>query len=60
MNGTMTAGIGSAAYGNEKLEFDRLWPDAPAYREHPMIFRIKESDRKYHWPLGRRPTAIRH
>jgi len=42
------------AYGNENWEFD----------EHGLMFRriasindlpIPETDRKYHWPLGRRP-----
>jgi nuclear transport factor 2 (NTF2) superfamily protein len=37
------------SYGNENWEFD----------EHGLmrlrIASIKESDRKYHWPLGRRP-----
>lgn len=42
------------AYGNENWEFDE--DGFMAYRhasinEHP----IAESDRKFHWPLGRRP-----
>jgi len=47
-------GMTKQAYGNENWEFD----------EHGLMKRrlasindlpIKESERKYHWPLGRRP-----
>ena len=50
------AGSWFRAYGNENWEFD----------EHGLMRRriasindlpIKETDRKYHWPLGRRPDA---
>jgi len=45
------------SYGNENWEFDEhgLIADAsPASNDAP----IQESERKYHWPLGRRPTII--
>jgi uncharacterized protein len=42
------------AYGNENWEFDE---DGLMRRRHASIndLPIKESERKYHWPLGRRP-----
>jgi uncharacterized protein len=42
------------AYGNENWEFD---DDGLMRVRHACIndLPIKESDRKYHWPLGRRP-----
>jgi uncharacterized protein len=42
------------AYGNENWEFDEdglMRTRHASINEHP----IAESDRKYHWPLGRRP-----
>ncbi|ATG45627.1 DUF1348 family protein [Phaeobacter piscinae] len=42
------------AYGNENWEFDENGYMAHRFasiNEHP----IKEADRKFHWPLGRRP-----
>jgi nuclear transport factor 2 (NTF2) superfamily protein len=42
------------AYGNENWEFDEFGLMAV---RHASIndFEIQESERKYHWPLGRRP-----
>jgi nuclear transport factor 2 (NTF2) superfamily protein len=42
------------SYGNENWEFD---DDGVMQIRHASIndLSIKESDRKYHWPLGRRP-----
>jgi nuclear transport factor 2 (NTF2) superfamily protein len=42
------------SYGNENWEFN---PDGLMQRRYASIndLPIKESDRKYHWPLGRRP-----
>jgi nuclear transport factor 2 (NTF2) superfamily protein len=42
------------SYGNENWEFD---PDGLMRRRHASIndLPIKESDRKFHWPPGRRP-----
>jgi nuclear transport factor 2 (NTF2) superfamily protein len=42
------------SYGNENWEFN---PDGLMARRIASIndLPIKESDRKYHWPLGRRP-----
>jgi nuclear transport factor 2 (NTF2) superfamily protein len=42
------------AYGNENWEFDE---HGLMTRRHASIndLPIKESERKYHWPLGRRP-----
>jgi len=42
------------AYGNENWEFDE---NGLMRTRHASIndLPIKESDRKYHWPLGRRP-----
>lgn len=42
------------SYGNENWEFN---PDGLMTRRIASIndLPIKESDRKYHWPLGRRP-----
>lgn len=42
------------AYGNENWEFDEdglMQRRLASINEHP----IKEADRKFHWPLGRRP-----
>jgi uncharacterized protein len=42
------------AYGNENWEFDAnglMQRRIASINEHP----IAETDRKYHWPLGRRP-----
>lgn len=42
------------AYGNENWEFDAdglMRRRIASINEHP----ISEADRKYHWPLGRRP-----
>ena len=42
------------AYGNENWEFDEngyMTHRFASINEHP----IQESDRKFHWPLGRRP-----
>lgn len=48
------SGNWTRSYGNENWEFDdnglMLWRFA-SINDLP----IKESDRKYHWPLGRRP-----
>jgi nuclear transport factor 2 (NTF2) superfamily protein len=42
------------SYGNENWEFN---PDGLMKYRHASIndLSIKESERKYHWPLGRRP-----
>jgi len=42
------------SYGNENWEFD---PNGLMQVRHASIndMAIKEADRKYHWPLGRRP-----
>lgn len=42
------------AYGNENWEFD---PDGLMHRRHASINEhpIAEAERKFHWPLGRRP-----
>src|SRR6202795_572802 len=42
------------AYGNENWEFDQV---ALMYARHASIneLTIRESDHKFHWPLGRRP-----
>ena len=42
------------SYGNENWEFDERRPDAPALRQHQRPA-DREADRKYRWPLGRRP-----
>jgi nuclear transport factor 2 (NTF2) superfamily protein len=44
------------SYGNENWEFN---PDGLMQRRLACIndLPIKEADRKYHWPLGRRPDA---
>src|SRR5438270_5691640 len=42
------------SYGNENWEFDTdglMRPRIASINDHPM----SESERKYHWPLGRRP-----
>jgi len=48
------AGNWFRAYGNENWEFDDH-----GYMRHRIAsindLPIKESERKYHWPLGRRP-----
>ena len=41
------------SYGNENWEFDEAG-DAPAHRQHQRSA-DREAERKYHWPLGRRP-----
>ena len=48
------AGDWFRAYGNENWEFDEFGLMAA---RHASIndLAIQESDRKYHWPLGRRP-----
>lgn len=48
------AGNWYRSYGNENWEFD---DNGLMRRRHASIndLPIKESDRKYHWPLGRRP-----
>src|SRR6201986_5087178 len=48
------SGIWFRAYGNENWEFDS---QGLMYARHASIndLPIKESERKYHWPLGRRP-----
>ena len=48
------AGNWYRSYGNENWEFN---PDGLMQVRHASIndLPIKESDRKYHWPLGRRP-----
>ena len=48
------AGSWSRSYGNENWEFDRyglMRLRIASINDLP----IKESERKYHWPLGRRP-----
>ena len=43
------------AYGNENWEFDEdglMQRRLASINEHP----IKEAERKFHWPLGRRPN----
>lgn len=42
------------AYGNENWEFDR---EGLMHHRHASIneLPIKEAERKFHWPLGRRP-----
>ena len=54
MNGTTTAAIGFRSYGNENWEFAA---DALMQRRFVPIndMPIKEFDRKFRWPLGRRP-----
>jgi len=42
------------AYGNENWEFDENGLMAKRYASINEL-PIKESERKYHWPLGRRP-----
>lgn len=50
----MTATSGGRSYGNENWEFG---PDGLMHHRYACIndIRISESDRKFHWPLGRRP-----
>jgi nuclear transport factor 2 (NTF2) superfamily protein len=45
-----------SSYGNENWEFDAA---GLMQRRFACIndLPIKETDRKYHWPLGRRPTC---
>jgi uncharacterized protein len=48
------SGFWFRAYGNENWEFDAgglMQRRIASINEHP----IAEADRKYHWPLGRRP-----
>jgi len=44
------------AYGNENWEFD---PHGLMYARHASIndLPIKEPERKFHWPSGRRPDV---
>ena len=54
MNGTMTPAIGFVRNGNENWEFDEsglMRVRLACINDLP----IAESERKYHWPLGRRP-----
>ncbi len=48
------AGNWLRSYGNENWEFG---PDGLMHHRHASIndLPIKESERKFHWPLGRRP-----
>ncbi len=49
------AGAWFRAYGNENWEFDEdglMRRRLASINEHP----IAEADRKFHWPLGRRPN----
>ncbi|SDH17851.1 hypothetical protein SAMN04487926_102424 [Paraburkholderia steynii] len=48
------AGNWFRSYGNENWEFG---PDGLMHHRHASIndLPIKESERKFHWPLGRRP-----
>ena len=48
------AGNWFRSYGNENWEFS---PDGLMHHRHASIndLPIKESERKFHWPLGRRP-----
>jgi nuclear transport factor 2 (NTF2) superfamily protein len=48
------AGNWFRSYGNENWEFG---PDGLIHHRHASIndLPIKESERKFHWPLGRRP-----
>ncbi|MHB9837913.1 nuclear transport factor 2 family protein [Paraburkholderia terrae] len=48
------AGNWFRSYGNENWEFG---PDGLMHHRHASIndLPIRESDRKFHWPLGRRP-----
>ena len=50
------SGIWYRSYGNENWEFDK---DGLMRRRLASIndLPIKESERKYHWPLGRRPDT---
>ncbi len=50
------AGNWYRSYGNENWEFDQ---NGLMQRRYASIndMPIKESDRKYHWPLGRRPDG---
>jgi uncharacterized protein len=45
------------SYGNENWEFDEngFLARRPASINPVFDLPIRESDRKYHWPLGRRP-----
>ena len=54
MNGMTMREAGSAAYGNENWEFDEdglMRVRLASINDLP----IREQDRLYHWPLGRRP-----
>ena len=50
----MTAATGIRSYGNENWEFDA---EGVIRRRLASIndLPIAEAERKYHWPLGRRP-----
>ena len=50
------SGVWYRSYGNENWEFDK---DGLMRRRLASIndLPIKESERKYHWPLGRRPDT---
>jgi nuclear transport factor 2 (NTF2) superfamily protein len=43
------------SYGNENWEFDENGLMFQAVMPASTIMPIKESERKFHWPLGRRP-----
>jgi uncharacterized protein len=54
MNGTMTPGNWFRSHGNENWEFDEnglMCLRLASINDLPM----KETERKYHWALGRRP-----
>ena len=56
MNTTMPNGNWFRAYGNENWEFD---DNGLMRRREASIndYGIKESERKFHWPLGPRPNG---
>ena len=43
------------SYGNENWEFDEHGLMRRAHRQHQRCCRSRRAERKYHWPLGRRP-----
>jgi len=52
------SGIWFRSYGNENWEFDEyglMWLRLASINDLP----IKDAERKYHWPLGRRPDDHR-
>ncbi len=49
-------GLWMRAYGNENWEFDELGLMRLRYASINDL-QIRESERKFHWPLGRRPDA---